>query len=450
MTSALLIWLHPSGPWRFGPGEGGRDRVDALFRSDRLFSAFTLAFERLGMMEPWLEATARAGKPAVVFSSLFPFQGDTQFIPPPATLWPPPAGAVRVSSPVFATKVRWRAARFVPVSLVENLLLGQRILAEQWTADAESGCLLRRDRPQSSPFRAVTRSYAAVDRLGTAAETHSLAGVEFEQGSGLWAVAAFESEDATGQWKDPLLAALRLLADTGLGGRRSSGWGQVASFRSQEGSWPGVLLPKLSRAKSNGRAEDAAEQIPAHWMLSLFRPGSEDEVDWSEGDYSLTVRGGHVESSHGCGAPKKQARMVEEGSVIVSPRPPLGSAVDVSPEGFAHPVYRSGFALSVALPVVNFGRSEEPETELEKALDEALKAASEESSAEPESLPEIVGHAGGTEQSAPQTAFDEAPALPEGTELPERLNIEHPPVEEPNEPNMSNPESTEEEPGDEV
>lgn len=466
MTSALLIWLHPSGPWRFGPGEGGRDRVDALFRSDRLFSAFTLAFERLGIMEPWLEATAHAGKPAVVFSSLFPFQGDTQFIPPPATFWPPPAGAVRVSSPVFATKVRWRAARFVPVPLVENLLMGQRILAEQWTADAESGCLLRRDRPQSSPFRTVTRSYAAVDRLGTAAETHSLAGVEFEQGSGLWAVAAFESEDAVRQWKDPLLAALRLLADTGLGGRRSSGWGQVANFRSQEGPWPGVLLPKLSRAKSNGTTESAAEQIPAHWMLSLFRPGSEDAVDWSEGDYSLTVRGGHIESAHGLGTPKKRARMVEEGSVIVSPRPPLGSAVDVAPEGFPHPVYRSGFALSIPLPVVNFARADEPErpdTELEKALDEALKAAAKESTeqpdaepvaapaeSEPEFLPEIVEHEEETEPSAAQTAFDEAPALPESTELPERLNIEHPPVEETNEPNMSKPESTEEEPGDEV
>jgi CRISPR type III-A-associated RAMP protein Csm4 len=279
MTSALLIWLNPSGPWRFGPGEGGRDRVDAVFRSDRLFSAFTLAFERLGLMEPWLEATARAPKPAVVFSSLFPFQSDTQFVRPPANVWPPPAGAVRVSSPVFATKVRWRAARFVPLTLVENLLLGQRILAEQWAPDAESGCLLRRDRPQSSPFRTVMRTYAAVDRLGIASEAHSLAGVEFEQGSGLWAVAAFASDHAANQWKAPVLGALRLVADTGLGGRRSSGWGQIAGFRTQEGSWPGLLLPKLSRAKSNGAAEAAAEQVPAHWLLSLFRPGSEDQVD---------------------------------------------------------------------------------------------------------------------------------------------------------------------------
>jgi CRISPR type III-A-associated RAMP protein Csm4 len=464
MSSALLIRLYPSGAWRFGPGEGGRDRVDTLFRSDRLFSAFTLAFERLGIMEPWLDATARASRPAVVFSSLFPFQADTQFAPPPATLWPPPAGAIRISSPVFATKVRWRAARFVPVSLIENLLLGQRILAEQWAADAESGCLLRRDRPQSSPFRTVIRTHAAVDRLGISVDSHSLAGVEFEHGAGLWAVAKFDSEDSVQQWKAPLLAALHLLADTGFGGRRSSGWGQVSNFRTQEGSWPQILLPKLSRANANVSAEGAAEQVPAHWMLSLFRPASEDQIDWQSGSYSLAVRGGHVESSNGRGASKKQVRMIEEGSVIVAAQPPLGSALDVGPEGFPHPVYRSGFALSVSLPPVSFARAEEPSeagTELAEALDEALKAAAlvepetqpspaeEKPEQQPEPLPEIVGHTP-VEQEAPQTPFDEAPSTPLENELPERLNITHPPSEETSETDTSKSESTEEKPGDEV
>ena len=142
--------------------------------------------------------------------------------------------------------------------------------------------------------------------------------------------------------------------------------------------------------------------------------------------------------------------MVEEGSVIVCPQPPVGSTVDVSPEGFGHPVYRSGFALSIALPVVNFARAEEPSQreELAEALDEALKAAAL-TEPQPEPLPEIVGHTP-VEQEAPQTPFDQAPSLPEDTELPERLNVQSPAAEETNEPDMSKPESTEEEPGDEV
>lgn len=454
--------------------------MDTLFRSDRLFSAFTLAFERLGLLERWLDRTARAQRPAVAFSSLFPFQGDTRFVPPPATLWPPPAAAVRVASPVFATKVRWRSARFVPVSLVENLLLGQRVLAEQWTADAESGCLLRRDRPQASPFRMVTRTYAAVDRLGNAADPHSLAGIEFAPGSGLWAAAAFDSEDSAWEWQQPLRAALSLLADSGFGGRRSSGWGQIASFRVEEGSWPGMLLPKLSRAKLNGTEESNTEQVPAHWLLSLFRPGADDEIDWSGGNYSLTVRGGYVESANGRGALKKEARMVEEGSVVTAVRAPVGSAADVSPDGFAHPVYRAGFALSVSLPAVSFDREETPEpaAELAAALDEALKTATltegetrgpaeHEPKEEPkkeeqqtEVLPEIVAHTP-VEQGEPQTPFDEAPAPP-AADVPERLNVTQPP-EETNAPDEANPateqtdkagasepENLNEEPSDEV
>jgi CRISPR Csm4 C-terminal domain len=346
-------------------------------------------------------------------------------------------------------------------------------------ADAESGCLLRRDRPQSSPFRTVTRTYAAVDRFGESSDTHSLAGVEFEQGSGLWAVVKFASNDSEREWKDRLLAALRLLADTGFGGRRSSGWGQISSYRSQEGLWPGILLPKFGRAKPNGPTETTAEQGPAHWMLSLFRPGAEDQVDWSAGSYSLTLRGGHVESSAGLGASKRQARMIEEGSVIASPRPPVGSAVDVSPEGFPHPVYRSGFALCISLPPVNFGRPEEDEQaggELAEALDEALKAAAEqegqpspdeqkieqasepespapgeesEPEVQPEKMPQIIAHTP-VEQESPQTPFDEAPAPPAENELPERLNVSEPPQEQTDEPEMKKPETTEEEPGDEV
>ncbi len=165
MPQALLVRLRPSGPWRFGPSDGATDRVDTLYRSDRLFSAVTLAMRQLGLLDSWLDATARAPKSAVAFSSLYPFQGDALYITPPANLWPPPVSLISSPSPVFLAKVRWRAAYFVPVSLVDGMLTGQSVLADQWIPDSESGCLLRRDRPSSSPFRTVLRGSAPVDRL---------------------------------------------------------------------------------------------------------------------------------------------------------------------------------------------------------------------------------------------------------------------------------------------
>ncbi len=44
--------------------------------------------------------------------------------------------------------------------------------------------------------------------------------------------------------------------------------------------------------------------------------------------------------------------MIVEGSVLYVAAPPAGSAPDVAPDGFVHPVYRAGFALSIPLPEV--------------------------------------------------------------------------------------------------
>ena len=272
MQSAVLIRLHPRGPWRYGPSDGGQDRVDTLYRSDRLYSAVTLAMRQLGFLDAWLDATARADNPAVTFSSLFPFQGDTLFVPPPATLWPPPLSSVTTPSPVFLTKIRWNAAHFVPLSLIESLLTGQRILADQWLPDAESGCLLRRDRPSTSPFRVVTRSRAAVDRV-TRSSVHIDAStcVEWENGSGLWTVARFSSDEAHQSWAIHLQSAFRLLADTGFGGKRSSGWGRTHEPEFRFGSWPSLLLPAFAKIGStNGVGDPSLFLLVTFSLLAVF------------------------------------------------------------------------------------------------------------------------------------------------------------------------------------
>ena len=57
-----------------------------------------------------------------------------------------------------------------------------------------------------------------------------------------------------------------------------------------------------------------------------------------------------MESPAGSGELKKQLHMVAEGSVLAAAEAPCGAAPDVSPSGFAHPVFRAGFAVAVPLP----------------------------------------------------------------------------------------------------
>jgi hypothetical protein len=45
--------------------------------------------------------------------------------------------------------------------------------------------------------------------------------------------------------------------------------------------------------------------------------------------------------------------MIAEGSVLYAGAALRGSAPDVAPDGFAHPVFRAGFAVSIPLPGVS-------------------------------------------------------------------------------------------------
>jgi CRISPR type III-A-associated RAMP protein Csm4 len=568
MNPGLVVKLRPVGPWRIGPNSGARNRVDVIYHSDSLYSAVTLAMERLGRLEDWLNATARAEISAVCFSSCFPFLDEIGFVVPPRTMWPPSSPAL------MSARVRWKSARFVPLGIVQALASGQTLVESHWSVDGPSECLVPAGRP--GPFRTGVRWGAAVDRLTGASERHSTACLEFRPGAGLWTIVSFRDDAAHANWSDPVKTAFRLLADTGFGGERSRGWGRSEAPEFIDGVLPGMILgahdpmgtplpapaeepapepppvlepppeepPEPERGQASemappeiaplasepaaasfaggtplpafaamgtplpegaeipaagtplpegaeipaagtplpegaeipaagtplpegaeipatgtplpegaeipatgtplpegaeipaagtplpegaeipatgtplpegaeipaagtplpegaeipaagtplpGAAETPAmgtplpaaeppapiepvaplpEPAPApgtplppesagppgperpHWLLSLFTPAPGDAVDWRRGNYAVIARGGRVESRAAYGELKKQVHMIAEGSVVFASADPHGAAADVAPDGFAHPVYRAGFAVSIPLPEV--------------------------------------------------------------------------------------------------
>jgi CRISPR/Cas system CSM-associated protein Csm4 (group 5 of RAMP superfamily) len=350
--------------------------VDAIYHSDSLYSAVTSAMARMGSLEEWLDATARAAAPVVCFSSCFPFVEEIQFVTPPQTVWPPRSPAL------MSAHVRWKSARFVPLSMVQTILTAKPLDENRWSVDGESGCLMPGKR--NGPYRAGVRWNAAVDRLTGATDRHSVGCIEFRPGCGLWTVVSFADDAARDRWQGPVKAAFRWLADSGFGGERSRGWGRAEAPEFVEGSLPGMILaqgpdvfpppvqeppgerppvqePPVEPQLPNPGPEPqlppqdpeplpAAPGLTAHWLLSLFSPAAADAVEWTRGSYKLLERGGRVESPAGSGALKKLVQMVSEGSVLYAPAAPHGAAPDVAPDGFAHPVFRAGFALSIPLP----------------------------------------------------------------------------------------------------
>jgi CRISPR type III-A-associated RAMP protein Csm4 len=326
-TTSFAVRFRPMGPWRFGPDSGARDRVDLIYHSDALFSAVCSAMAQLGLADAWLQATATASSPAVRFSSFFPFVGDTLLVVPPRSLWPPPE----------STKVRYKGAHFVPLPVVQALLSDQAIDEDRWAVDGESECLIPSTHGRG-PFRVTLRSSAGVDRLHPAGvEVHSTACLEFARDAGLWTIVQFGDAEAAEQWNAPVRSALLLLADSGFGGERSRGWG-----RSEAPVWQPWTPPQAPAS------EQPIEH--AHWLLSLYTPGKNDLVDWKRGSYVTVSRRGRIESTARWGEPKQPTTMIGEGSVLLAPNELLGAASDVAPAGFLHPVYRSGFAVTVPIP----------------------------------------------------------------------------------------------------
>lgn len=132
-------------------------------------------------------------------------------------------------------------------------------------------------------------------------------------------------------------ACLRLVADEGVGGKRTSGLGQ----------FEGVDLVDIEMAN----LPDAAAVGDAAWHLTLSPVVPRDDAEFKRAvHYALTRRGGGALGREGDPRHhRKQVRMMREGALFRGPA--RGRLVDVSPavNPYPHPVLRSGIALTIAL-----------------------------------------------------------------------------------------------------
>jgi CRISPR/Cas system CSM-associated protein Csm4 (group 5 of RAMP superfamily) len=302
MAQAILFRFEARGAWSAaaaGP---------SLLGSDTFYGAVCAAMDRFGWLEEWLAAGS-----AVRLSSLFPWQQGTLFAPPPAAAWPPPHGLQRL---------RPKLVRFLPLTAIRDLLSEGGLVESRWVLDPASGCLLAADRAGAGgPFRPLRVEKGAGPKTG----------VQFAEGAGVWGLAVCQDE----AWRPRVEAALRWLADAGLGGNRSLGWGGSAGVRIESADSVEALLRRGAGDGSKG-----------WWLLSLFAPADGEEVYWEQGAYQLTVRSGWVE---GTTVAKQPQRLVREGAVLFAPQAPAGTLQDVAPEGWTHPVFRNGLAVAVAL-----------------------------------------------------------------------------------------------------
>jgi len=188
-----------------------------------------------------------------------------------------------------------------------------------------------------------------IDRVRSASTIYHVGAVRFAKECGLWFGIVWQDADrlATDDgrtFRDLVHSALALLQTNGLGGERSSGYGQFTLSEGTPVEWP-----------------DAHEGTLA-WTLSRYLPQERELQARTLADanaaYAITTVRGWVHSLDAPDQRRKSILMVSEGSLIRATGAPMGAIANLQPTygahegtaGIPHPVYRYGIALALGIP----------------------------------------------------------------------------------------------------
>lgn len=342
--------LHPRGAFHFGERGVGVEETAELLHSDTLFAALVSAWRMLGaqagqddlslpLLAPFVER-----RPPLRISSALPFAGPVQLLPRPLL----PLGVEKALKEVRYVSARALAliaqgARLTRERAERELVQGGQVWVLPEERDQIAELLLAGERGEErratlaalwarEPARMrlwwagdelVPR--VSVDRRGAAANLFHTGRLRFAHGCGLAFWAAIDDEGYLAQ----LEAGLDFLQDEGLGGKRSSGHGQF-DWRAADEPLP-------------------ADEAPNRYLtLSLYTPHPEEYSLLQSAWYRRILRRGWVFSPEGRNLRRRGVWMLREGSVLAAD--PLGVMEDVQPEiGFAHPIWRYGYALTLPL-----------------------------------------------------------------------------------------------------
>lgn len=300
-----LVKLHFKAPLHLGQAGLGLEESTLVLHSDTLYSS---------IFQVWLRLYGEPLPPEITLTSAFPFIAATCYFPRP--LLPAPGYTIDlaikygkalkrlnfISQEHFA---RW--VQRVPLDFEQMVAEGKK-LGEAMGTGVRAQVTLDRLRSNSALYF-VGETFFAKDRE---------AGLFFlvDLPAGCWP--AFQ-------------AAMKMLGEEGIGGRRSRGYG--------------IFEPEFV----TGFSLVDIDKPDAYLTLSLVYPTGPDELQDNLIAYQLVERMGWLESRDGNLAQRHQrVLMFSEGSVFR--RPARGRLLDVAPPGFkAHPVYRNGLAFNIGV-----------------------------------------------------------------------------------------------------
>lgn len=329
-----LYRLCFEGGWHLSRGRPGLERGGRTLHSDKLMSAMFVALLQL-------QDCDRSFFDGIRISSAFPFIGESFF-------FPVPTAGVKWKQEGGLSEKKLKKVKYLEKELFEDCLAGKPVdlgkgHIREGLAEFAFGSKQETKKNAALPFRHSVRNQVAIplppvnplEPRGDArpfAVERTLAGKD----AGLFFLASFL---AAGQWEALLPAALNVLADEGIGAKRSTGLG-VFSWKKESFS---LKVPVASSHSLN---------------LGLYSPQKEEASKelLQKSSYQLVQRGGyasHAASMSNRHYRKKAAFLFREGGSF--PGTPTGKLLNLAPdilEG-VHPVWREGRPLFLPFKPAN-------------------------------------------------------------------------------------------------
>ncbi len=361
-----------NSPVHFGEVGIGLEKSSERIRSDALFSAWISTYARLfgkAGVEELLERFCSESQPPVRMSSTFIYsrpEGENAiyYLPRPLKF---PINYPDEDLPFFK---EYKKLTYLPISVWHRWYQGEGFtkndedeLIERTKDKRELIDKTKKKHPVNDAlhqagtfnygetFKPEKRPKIAVDRVNAATNLYHTGFVQFNWDqpnneirslAGLYFLLEFPEEDKS--LETNLHAALLLLGEEGVGGRRSSGAGrfEIEWESSLPKDWQNILNPP--------------KDITHYCAISLFWDDDLSilsDLITDQCSYEIQERRGWIAGSpSGHNLRRKSVQMFLEGSVFPFPHQPLGKLADVTPGGFKdHKIYRNGIALSIPIKV---------------------------------------------------------------------------------------------------
>lgn len=313
--------LSPKSPIHLGKKEGVLESTELILHSDTIFSAFCNVY-RLIYGNDKLDdlITKFLNKPLFLISSGFPFKEDILLFPIPKNI-------------IFKEKWKKRI-KFIPKEIFENICKGEDInnyLKRENLCQDKVVILGEEKESFENIWYLENIPRVSIDSITSSSQIYHFGQVIYSTKSGIFFLIKYFDKKIKKEFE----TTMRVLADEGIGGDRSSGKGLFE-------------IPRFLKIDLN-----VPESSDFFVNLSLYYPIKEEVFDIKDAYYELMERKGWVYSFGGRSMRRESVRMFNEGSVFKENKN-IGKMVDITPSAFKeHNIYRYGYTFKIPY---NIGR----------------------------------------------------------------------------------------------